>query len=738
MKKPELLAPAGSALSAMAAYDAGADAIYAGLPKFNARERGENFTPDDMAKIIEHFHKGNRKVYVTMNTIVKQSELPEVAEYLALLDQMHPDALIVQDLGVLRMIREYFPHLDIHASTQMGFHNSAGLKLAKELGVKRVILERQISMEELQKLSGSGMELEVFAHGALCCSLSGQCLFSSWLGGASGNRGRCKQPCRRRYFSKNGNGFFFSPRDLCMIDRLDELQAAGVASLKIEGRLRQPDYVTNAVSAYRMMLDAPADADRNKLLGEARNLLSRTCGRKWSAGFYDLKPAEPLIGHESIGAAGMRLGTVDETAPGGFAFVTAKKLHIGDRVRVQPMSGDEGVALTVTKMYVNRASAFKAKPGDRVFLCCDKPVQDRGVVYRIGESFTDYTARVAALPAPRKQLDLRIRVSADKLSVEVANAPFPTWVHAWELQPAEKHPLSAETVNAAFCEADSADFAALPQTVIDGNYFCPAALLKNARRTFWQKVKAELPPEAVFNPSADGLMRLHSAIKAVVPAGPPAENTPETVAIAPNGEMPGNRKAIRACDVFQVNKNIQEAILPEFCPEGRLNALASAITQAYKLGIRRFRATSLYALPLLKDLQGITITAGGALPVANSMAVLELADFGVSKVLAHVELEKQAVTDLAKASPLPVELYRYGRPVLLITRTVIPADGEIKDARGNRFTVRASVNDRMTRVYPKEIVSVPRIPGLLDFYDLRFANWNGREQSLFNFETGLQ
>ena len=215
MKKPELLAPAGSALSAMAAYDAGADAIYAGLPKFNARERGENFTPDDMAKIIEHFHKGNRKVYVTMNTIVKQSELSEVAEYLALLDQMHPDALIVQDLGVLRMIREYFPHLDIHASTQMGFHNSAGLKLAKELGVKRVILERQISMEELQKLSGSGMELEVFAHGALCCSLSGQCLFSSWLGGASGNRGRCKQPCRRRYFSKNGNGFFFSPRDLC-------------------------------------------------------------------------------------------------------------------------------------------------------------------------------------------------------------------------------------------------------------------------------------------------------------------------------------------------------------------------------------------------------------------------------------------------------------------------------------------------------------------------------------------
>ena len=164
----ELLAPAGNALAALAAYDAGADAIYAGLPKFNARERGENFSPEDMAKIIEHFHRGSRKVYVTLNTIVKQTELAEVAEYLAMLDEMRPDALIVQDLGILRMMREFFPDLKIHASTQMGFHNSAGLAIARKLGVRRVILERQITMDELRKLSGCGMELEVFVHGALC------------------------------------------------------------------------------------------------------------------------------------------------------------------------------------------------------------------------------------------------------------------------------------------------------------------------------------------------------------------------------------------------------------------------------------------------------------------------------------------------------------------------------------------------------------------------------------------
>ena len=201
---PELLAPAGSPACALAAFDAGADAIYAGLAKFNARERGENFTPEVMAQIVDYAHKLGRKVYI------------------------------------------------------------AGLKIAKELGVTRVVLERQMTIEEIAEVKKStDLELEVFIHGALCASLSGQCLFSSYLGGYSGNRGKCKQPCRRRYFSKNGNGFFFSPQDLCSIDMLPRLREIGVASLKIEGRLKQPDYVKQTVGAYRMLLDAPPRSSQN-------------------------------------------------------------------------------------------------------------------------------------------------------------------------------------------------------------------------------------------------------------------------------------------------------------------------------------------------------------------------------------------------------------------------------------------------------------------------------------------
>ena len=218
-KKPELLAPAGNLACALTAFDCGADAVYAGLSKFNARERTENFSMEEMSKLIAYARLHSRKVYVTLNTLIKESELPEMVQYLAQLARLQPDGVIVQDLGVLRIIREYFPSLQIHASTQMGFHNSPGIELAAELGVSRVIMERQVTLDELRKIAEkSSLELEVFVHGALCCSLSGQCLFSSWMGGWSGNRGKCKQPCRRRFYSRSGNGFFFSTKDLYTLE----------------------------------------------------------------------------------------------------------------------------------------------------------------------------------------------------------------------------------------------------------------------------------------------------------------------------------------------------------------------------------------------------------------------------------------------------------------------------------------------------------------------------------------
>ncbi len=732
---PELLAPAGSPACALAAFEAGADAIYAGLAKFNARERGENFSPERMAQIIEYAHKLGRKVYITLNTLVKEQELSEVAETLAALEEMGPDALLVQDLGVIRMAREYFPKLELHASTQMGFHNSAGLEVAEKLGVRRVVLERQMTMEEIAAVrKTTKLELEVFVHGALCASLSGACLFSSYLGGYSGNRGKCKQPCRRRYFGKEGNGFFFSPQDLCTVELLPQLRELGIESLKIEGRLKQPDYVKQTVGAYRLLLDAPPQ-EFHKCLGEARNMLSKGCGRKWSAGFYSKESADTLISHDSLGAAGQLCGSVNELRENGFGFSPTKRLFIGDRLRVQPQSGDEGPALTVTKMFVDNAPARKALPGQHVVVLCDKPVAPGGLVFKIGESFSDYAKELAALPPPREKLNLNLRLTATKIEVEAVNAPFPRWEKALNLKSAESRPVTAETLAKEFAAADSEKFAlGALQCRIDGSYFLPASELKSLRREFWDAVKSALVPGSVFRDSAVGLEQFRRAWLELKPSYALPEHLTETVATKPNGAEPGNRKAIRACNLFDFSKMTDEAILPEFCPEGKLEAVRRAVRSAVEAGIRRFRVTSLYGLALVNKLDTQDVIASAPLPVCNSMAVLELSRFGVTKVTAHLELEKEAVEALRDKSVLPVELYRYGRPVLLISRARIPAEGELNDARGNTFVVRFDKRSGLTRVYPQKIHSVPRLAGVFDYYDLQNAHWNSQETGTFNYD----
>ena len=736
----ELLAPAGSPSCALAAFDAGADAVYAGLAKFNARERGENFTFDLMRQIIDYAHRNGKRLYLTLNTLIKERELPEVAELLAQVNEMRPDGLLVQDLGVLRMVREYFPELEIHASTQMGIHNSAGLALAARLGVKRVVLERQVTLEELEKLTvPPGLELECFIHGALCCSLSGSCFFSSWLGGMSGNRGKCKQPCRRRYFSNKGNGFFFSPRDLCGIDVLDKLRDLGVSSLKIEGRLKQPDYVTNTVKAYRLLLDTP-QADRAKVLGEARQLLSKGCGRHWSDGFYREKEFSTLIRHDGSGASGSRCGNVEHTDERGFGFTTGKRLFIGDRLRVQPPDGGDGPALTLTKFFVDNAPAKRALPGQRVFVCCDKPVSPRGTVFKIGESPADYSARLAALPPCRARVDLALTVDGQGITGEILNAPVAErWSYPLALAAAEKHPLDAAALAKEFAASDSktlelGKFSAR----IEGSYFLPAAELKAARRAFWEFAHRRIAsPGMVINDSGAALERFRREYLAIVRHAPLDGHLQETVYLKPRGEEPGNRKALRAALVYDLNKETQEAVLPDFTPESGLAALRRAVDSAYNNGIRRFRVTSLYGLELLRKYRDIHIVTSQPLPVCNSLAVLELEKFGVERAMAHIELEKSAILELDARSPLPLELYRLGRPALLTTRAEIPVEGAVRDARGNEFEVRSDKRSRLTRIYPKQVMSLPRLPGIYDFYDLTNATWRTADAASFNFAADL-
>ncbi len=285
-QKAELLAPAGSVETMYAAFAAGADAVYIGGSRFGARAYADNAESEPLLEAIDYAHLHGKKLYLTVNTLLKEQEMKELYAYLLPFYRQGLDAVIVQDFGVFRRVREWFPDLAIHASTQMTMSGELSALKLKELGATRIVTPRELSLDEIRRIHEScDLEIESFVHGALCYCYSGQCLFSSIAGGRSGNRGRCAQPCRMAYtVEQNGKvvlpqqkGYILSPKDLCTIELLPQLIEAGIYSLKIEGRMKKPEYTAGVVSIYRKYLDrylanptAPyrvSEADKKHLLG---------------------------------------------------------------------------------------------------------------------------------------------------------------------------------------------------------------------------------------------------------------------------------------------------------------------------------------------------------------------------------------------------------------------------------------------------------------------------------------
>lgn len=271
-KEIEILAPAGNPESFWTAIKAGANAVYLGLDGFNARSRAKNFRIDELIDIIEMARKNNVKVYITVNILIKNNELSKLVNFIYKVVSAKPDALIIQDLGLFYLLKKMnYPH--IHFSTQAAIHNSIGVRYAKMMGAERSILARELTLSEIAACAKEG-EIEIFVHGALCYSLSGNCLFSSYLGGMSANRGKCKQPCRRLFnLSKRKKRHLFSMKDLELVNYLPQLINAGVSSLKIEGRMKRSEYVDTVVSSYKSVLDGDITAS------EAREILKSDFGR---------------------------------------------------------------------------------------------------------------------------------------------------------------------------------------------------------------------------------------------------------------------------------------------------------------------------------------------------------------------------------------------------------------------------------------------------------------------------
>ena len=420
--KTELLAPAGSIEAFFAAMEFGADAVYCGLKEFSARAKAKNFTLPELARLTSYCHQHKKHLYLALNTLLKEAELPRLIDTLAALATMGIDGLIIQDLGVWRLCRRHFPQIPLHASTQMTAHNAAGVTMLAEMGFSRAVLARELAMDEIAAIRRqTTIELEHFIHGALCFSISGQCLFSSYLSGQSGNRGRCAQPCRRRYLHRQQRGYYFSPSDFCALDLLPALQEAGIMSLKIEGRMKSAEYVARVVAAYRLVLDAPA-RDRKQALSEAHEILVQAYGRKTTKGFLTGRLSTKLADPDQHPTLGQPLGTVASVRGGSLGFTATDRLHVGDRLRVQPQNDQAGSGFTVKELQVGEKRVKTATAGEFVRVAMPDKVFCRpgDALFKVGGKalFTlspeTCQNRLAEVVAPSAPAELAAAVAAQR------------------------------------------------------------------------------------------------------------------------------------------------------------------------------------------------------------------------------------------------------------------------------------------------------------------------------------
>jgi putative protease len=660
--KPELLAPAGSLESFFAAMEKGADAVYAGLRDFSARARAKNFTLPQMERMLAYAHAHGRKIYITLNTLVNEQELPQLVETLAALTAMRADGVILQDLAVARLIRNHFPSLELHASTQMTIHNTAGVQMLAELGFRRAVLARELAIDEIAAIAAATpVEIETFVHGALCFSISGQCFFSSYLGGHSGNRGRCAQPCRRLYSHRGKQGHFFSTSDLSAIDMLPELIQAGVKSLKIEGRMKSAEYVASVVEAYRLVLDAP-EHSRKEALVAAKEILKFSFGRTPTKGFLAAQQPDDIANPWQKGGTGRYVGQIKSIKGKRLTFETRDALHVGDRLRAQPKTDMAGQAWTVREIFVNRKKVMEAPAGSTVEVETPFRFEEGDSIYKVSskEAYTlsenACLRRLEAVQADKRPCRLRFSMAGEALQIkaEVAGSRHEFSYPLGPLEPAHSPDMTVVLHN-QFAKCGDTPFSlealeapGFPAVMI------PSAVFKDLRRQFYRQLN-----DAVSSESRE---RITHARKAALQ---------DVESLRPKGFRPASREKLAVImDLprdwrFPLQQGADYTILP--LSKAAIHQLPSTIPrmrgsedqivwqlpfmlfdrdiplyhdtirQLHAAEFRRFEAANLSHFQLLKSLDGLHISTWHRCFSLNSQALAAWEGLGAETVTLYIE-----------------------------------------------------------------------------------------------------
>jgi putative protease len=707
MAAVELLAPAGSVETFRAALDGGADAVYVGAPGFNARNLARDVRLEEIGAMVRMCHGLGKKLYVAANSLVLEKELPRVVENLALLQELQPDGLIVQDLGILRLAKTFFPGLKLHASTLMLAHNSDGVRFLADLGCERVVLARELTVKEIAVVAErrGTTELEVFIHGAMCFSYSGLCLFSSYLGGKSGLRGRCVQPCRRAYSaaSQKGRGhdkaelsslsahtklmplrykkneparYLFSMNDLSGLDVVPALLRTGITSLKIEGRLRSAHYVKTVVGAYRLVLDAAAGEQEQAVLA-AKTLAARAMSRKTSTGYFlSPQPAEAISPFHS-GNMGIHLGRFTAVKMAGeqriCRFILKGDLAVGDRLRLHREPSGERTPFRLKELFVAGVRQELAQAGSKVSIPLPEDFQttpgDQVEVYKIDGAADANASTAAYLPTGEAARELaRVRKTLART-------------------------IAAITAKIGGGELDSAPEVAPKKEKIGGTGGRPAPR-KGLPMEWWLKTdsaKTVLGDLPIY---------------------------PDRFLLSFDKQMLSQAGKIKTA----LGRRARMVIwaLPPLIMENDLARCRRQIATLLRSGYRSFQLGHLSQVALFGE-EKVQLFADYTFNLMNSQAAALLAALGLTRAQAAIEMDREALGEFLAAGKrivadgasdrqgrtIPLGLTVYGAPALYTSR-LAPAhfhyERQINSPRNEAFVIRKK--EGCTQTFPERPFSL--------------------------------
>ncbi len=701
----ENLLPAGNREALERAIACGADAVYLGYSAFSARAGAGNFDEQALKEAVALAHLHHVRVHVTVNTLIKDSEMEAAMQVISMLASLHVDAVLIQDLGLLRMVRRCYPGLPVHASTQMTIHNASGVRLMKQLGVTRVVLARECSLQEIRRCCEQGIEIEVFGHGAQCVCVSGQCLFSSAIGGRSGNRGRCAQPCRLQYTFSGEKGAWLSPRDVCLRDDLDSLQSAGVDSVKMEGRLKRPEYVSVVASVYRNGLDSLEAGQFRKADPGEREALDQIFQRGgfmrgYSQGCEDAAVIDP----EHVSHTGVRLGTVRSVHAMLAEVLLEKKLNDQDELQF----GGRGGEMIYAGPSVEAGSAAKVRlrPGLRV--------QPGDPVMRLTSS--EQLRQAMAVPLPQIRVsgeliaypgrEIVLRLSDDTVSAEVTGPV---------LEPATSRALSEEDARRSLGKMGDTPFVLETLKVRTEQAFVPVSVLNQLRRQALDALtRARI---AAFEREA-GCIQPADAYQTH------RDGCPEKVVVSHAAGAThdcGNALAVWEPLDYRpeaLEKGMAELkagswfMLPMFCEENTLQMLHDFVHR-HQEHLGGVMLNNVGQLGLQWPLR---IAAGPGIPVMNRRAWQFLEEAGCSFAVLSQELDRSEVCELTDGNE-SLLVPAYGRMQLMLlkhcpARTVLGcrtghAECTLCDRNDARSLKGKTLKDRLGVEWPLERVRLP-------------------------------